>query len=208
TGTETGASDPAGSPPVVRAEDLKDDYPPERSWGPIHFAHPDFEHVNDCAYFDYQRERVYVRTNETIRRSKRRDTGSKNRKLRCNRHFALISTTCPSCKGIAIVGSVPKQEASCPVPRLKRAFDLVLTPTGVRRSVVHCRSSVHRCLSCGSMFVPQEHQRLDKHFHGLKAWAMYQHVAHRIDLGAVSTMIEEFFGIRVFNCEMIMIKSL
>src|SRR5205085_2267146 len=61
---------------------------------------------------------------------------------------------------------------------------------------------------CGSMFVPEQHRRLDKHFHGLKAWAMYQHVAHRIDLGAISTMLEEFFGIRVFSGEMIMIKSL
>jgi hypothetical protein len=148
--TEAGSLAPAGGPPVVRVQDLKDHYPPARSWGKVQFVLPDFEHVNGCAYFDYQRERIYVRTSEAIRRSQRRDTGSKNRKLRCNRHFTLTSTTCPSCKGTTIVSSVPKQEAFCPVPRLKRAFDLILTPTGVRRSVVHCRSSVHKCLSCAA----------------------------------------------------------
>jgi hypothetical protein len=56
--------------------------------------------------------------------------------------------------------------------------------------------------------VPERHERLDKHFHGLKAWAMYQHVAHQLDLMAIQTMIEEFFGVRVFGVEMSMIKSL
>src|SRR5207302_7688151 len=117
-------------------------------------------------------------------------------------------TSCPRCQGTQVAAGVPKGEASCPVPRLKRAFDLVLTSTGVRRSVVHCRSSVHKCLTCGWMFVPEQHERLDKHFHGLKAWAMYQHIAHRLDLGSILTMTEQFFGVRVFGSEMQMIKML
>jgi predicted RecB family nuclease len=203
---QAGAARPGEGSPVVRVQDLKDYHPPARSWGPIQFVHPDFEHVNSCAYFDYQRQRVYVRSSEAIRRSQRRSSGSRNRKMPCNRYVTLTGSGCPSCQGHGVVSGVPRQEATCPVPRLKRAFDLVLTASGIRRRVTHCRSSVHKCLSCGSMFVPEEHQRLDKHFHGLKAWAMYQHVAHRLELGAISTMIEEFFGVRVFSGEMLMIK--
>ena len=32
--------------------------------GKINFFHPDYEYINDCAYFDYQRQRVYVRTSK------------------------------------------------------------------------------------------------------------------------------------------------
>jgi hypothetical protein len=78
-------------------------------------------------------------------------------------------------------------------PRVKRAFDLVLTPSGVKRKVIVCRTSVHQCLQCGTEFVPDHHQRLDKHFHGLKSWIMFQHVAYRISLETLPKMVEEFF---------------
>ena len=29
----------------------------------------DFDHVNQCAYFDYQRERVFLRTNKAVKRA-------------------------------------------------------------------------------------------------------------------------------------------
>src|SRR5262249_55565648 len=32
------------------------------------FALPDLDHVNQCAYFDYQRQKVYLRTSAVIRR--------------------------------------------------------------------------------------------------------------------------------------------
>jgi hypothetical protein len=67
---------------------------------------------------------------------------------------------------------------------------------------------MYQCLDCGSVFVPEQHQRLDKHFHGLKSWAMFQHVAHRLSLEAIQNMIEEFFGMRVFVTEVHMFKSL
>src|SRR5262249_28065648 len=46
-------------PPVTRVPELDDGFPPWRSWGVVQFADADFEHVNSCGYFDYQRERVY-----------------------------------------------------------------------------------------------------------------------------------------------------
>ena len=45
-----------------------------RKWGQINFVHPDYEFINDCAYFDYQRQRVFVRTSKDSarRRAKQR----------------------------------------------------------------------------------------------------------------------------------------
>ena len=110
------------------------------------------------------------------------------------------------CKSKDIIRGVKKQVRT-QEPRVKRAFDLVLTPSGVKRKVIACRTSVHQCLQCGTEFVPDQHQRLDKHFHGLKSWAMFQHVAYRISLETLPKMAEEFFGIRIFRAEMLMFKS-
>src|SRR5262249_46127347 len=87
-------------------------------------------------------------------------------------------------------------------------FDLVITPSGIRRKVIECRPRLQRCLGCGREFLPEQHERLDKHFHGLKSWAMYQHVAHRLSLGTIETMLQEFFGLSVCTPEIHMFKSL
>src|SRR5262249_35264905 len=45
-------------------------------------------------------------------------------------------------------------------------------------------------------------------FHGLKSWAMYQHVVHRVSLQGVCDMIEEMFRVRVHIDEVTMFKEL
>ncbi len=180
----------------------------DRKWGQVEFFHSEYERINNCAYFDYQRERVFVRTNRRIKRSKAKRTGSQNRKLRVNQHVEILAKRCPICQSLEITGSVEPTTIDCWRPRVKRAFDLIHTPAGIRRKVITCKTSVHQCLKCGHTFIPDEYVQLDKHFHGLKSWAMYQHVVHQLSLGAIQSMLEEFFGIRVVNSEIHMFKSL
>lgn len=181
----------------------------DRKWGRVNFVHPEYEVVNNCAYFDYQRERVYARNSPTIRKNFSRKKKGCRRKLRGTRQLLIVSPRCPACGGHEVETGVKKSQAGgCRRPRLKLAFDLVKTGVGITRKVLACRSSVHRCLQCGHVFVPERHSRLDKHFHGLKGWAMYQHVFHWLSLTAIQSMLEEFFGLRVHASEVHMIKTL
>ena len=167
---------------IAHVQDL-DKLGNDRKWGKVDFLHPEYERINSCAYFDYQRERIFVRTNRRIKRSKAKTEGSKNRKLRISRHIHVYAERCPSCGSTKITDSPDPLKVSCWKPRVKRAFDLVHTPTGIRRKVISCRTSVHQCRKCGYAFVPDEYAQLDKHFHGLKSWAMYHHMVHQQSLG-------------------------
>jgi hypothetical protein len=144
-------------------------------WGNVNFFHPDYEHINKCAYFDYQRERVYVRTSKTLRKNKAGKKKGPNRNLRASEQIVIVASKCPACKSKEVISGVKKQVRT-QEPRVKRAFDLVLTPGGIRRKVIEVRTSVHQCQKCGEEFIPHQHRRLDKHFHGLKSWVMFQHV--------------------------------
>ena len=93
-------------------------------------------------------------------------------------------------------------------PKVKRAFDLVLTYGGIKRKVFECRSVVQQCQKCGEIFIPSEYERLDKHFHGLKSWAMFQHVAYGTSFGVLEEMFREFFDLCVHHPEIHMFKSL
>jgi hypothetical protein len=91
---------------------------------------------------------------------------------------------------------------------VRRAFDLSVTPAGVTRWVIECRSPNHRCGESGESFVPRSYQDLDKHFHSLKSWAMYLHVAQRSSFGTLKELFREFFDVGIADMEFVMIKSL
>jgi hypothetical protein len=173
-----------------------------REWCRTTFALQDFDHVNRCAWFDYQREKVYLRTSKAIRKACRgRRKRRKRPKLPVNREIEIKSGTCPRCKGKRIT-RLPKEIHS------KLAYDLRFTAGAVCRQVIRCVAARHRCEDCGLFFLPKRFKRLDKHLHGLKSWAMYQHVAHRISFQHLETMFEDLFGLRVSFVELHMLKSL
>lgn len=193
-------------PPIALVKDVEKltDY---YKWGRVSFVNPDYEYVNNCAYFDYQRERVYVRTSKNLRKNKARRKLYSHLKLKASKQLVIVASRCPACKSKEVISGVKKQVRN-QEPRVKRAFDLVLTQGGIRRRVIECRTSVHKCLECSTEFIPYQHHRLDKHFHCLKSWAMFQHVAYRISLATLPKIFDEFFGLRIHRSEIHMFKSL
>jgi predicted RecB family nuclease len=195
--SQTGGA--AGSQ-VVRAEDIPASTT-RREFGRGHFAFPELEYVNRCAYFDYQRDKVFLRTNETLRRAHARKVRRRTRKLRVNRRIVIRSLRCPFCQGRAIQRCPDKMH-------VKLAYDLQITEGGIRRQVIECAAALHRCLDCYRDFLPPRYKRRDKHFHALKSWAMYQHIAHWVSFQRIEEMIREFYGLRVTYVEIHMFKSL
>src|SRR5262249_136369 len=61
-----GAANAAAPPAIAWAEDVAAPSS-RREWGCVKFAVQDFDHVNRCAWFDYQREKVYLRTSKALK---------------------------------------------------------------------------------------------------------------------------------------------
>uniref|UniRef100_Q01TS6 Transposase IS66 n=1 Tax=Solibacter usitatus (strain Ellin6076) TaxID=234267 RepID=Q01TS6_SOLUE len=204
--TESGKAD-ALPPMVMRVQDL-DKLANNRTWGKIAFVHDDFEYVNNCAYFDYQRQRVFFRADKKRRRRIRKPGVHLNRRIRPTKRIEIKASKCPFCGGRNLV-SIPKgQRAKGVNVRVKRAFDLVITPGGMKRKIIECRATVYRCLGCDHRFASEQYQRLAKHFHSLMSWAMYEHVAHRLSAGTLQQMFRDLFGLTVSDLEILMFKSL
>jgi predicted RecB family nuclease len=194
------ATEAVGPPKVARAEDVPASTT-RREFGRGHFAFPELEYVTKCAYFNYQRDKVFLRTNKTLRRVHAHKVRRRTRKLRVNRRIVIRSLRCPFCQGRAIRRYPLKMH-------VKLAYDLRISEGGIRRQVIECTAPLHRCLDCCRDFLPRRYKRRDKHFHGLKSWAMYQHIAHWVSFQRIEEMIREFFGLRVTWVELHMFKSL
>lgn len=171
-------------------------------WCRVKFAVQNLDLVNRCAWFNYQREKVYLRTSKAVREAcGHHRKRSKRKKLRMTRKVEIKSHTCPRCKGKRITRLSDKIHS-------KFAYDLKFTPGGIRRQVIRCDAASHQCEDCNLLFLPKRYKRLDKHLHGLKSWAMYQHVVHRISFQHLETMFEDCFGLRFGFTEIHMLKSL
>jgi predicted RecB family nuclease len=209
-GSDTGVGEKpaaAGDPPVASVEEI-DQLGAPRRWGEIEFVHTDYKYINGCARFDYQRQRVYARTSKLIRRARRKPYQHRNRKLRASRRVQIVARTCPSCGGTDII-RWPKAKPGCGYhTRHKQSFDLVFTPGGIRRRVIECRAAVHECRACGQVFIPDRYERVAKHFHGMMAWAMYEHIVHQASYRTVQERFAEFFGLHVADLEVQQFKSL
>ncbi|HKA55706.1 MAG TPA: hypothetical protein VKJ47_18795, partial [Candidatus Binatia bacterium] len=151
------------SVPWARAAEALPDY---RKWSRVRFACPDYDFINKCSYFDYQTQRVHIRTSRTLSRvEKRRRSDAEKGRLRVSQKVELRARTCPVCGG-------PVDRKGCPVYR-KVVYDLKISRFGAKRKVIECRASLHHCPACDLSFLPRKFKMLDRFGHGLKSWAMY-----------------------------------
>jgi predicted RecB family nuclease len=171
----------------ARASDAVSDY---RKWNYVTFACPDFDFVNKCSYFDYQKQKVHLRRGRASKPAHTKRGGNRaKRKPRVSKSVELRARTCPECGG--------------PVLRkgsrayLKLIYDLRFTRSGVKRRVIECRAFLHHCPACDRSSLPRKFKMLDRFGHGLKSWAMYLHVAHQVSFPKIERLLQDLFGLKV-----------
>lgn len=170
---------------VTQAEDLKRENP--YGFGRNPFFFPELAIINKCAYFDYQRERIYVRTSRAVKDSVRRA----NQRRRAPRINKTISCVLPSqCEACLSNGVVKHGGLS------KVVYDMKFFCGGIKRWVVRYTSSRCLCKTCGKSFVPMSYQAKtsSKYGHTLLAWSVYRNIELRQSHGTISQELDEVFG--------------
>jgi hypothetical protein len=112
----------------------------QRTFGKFPSALPEFEKINAAAYWDYQRSKVYIRSDRAIRRSV--ETAKKPLK-----HVVV--------KREITLRDHPEHCPKCGVSRLwiarclsRVVFDLKFTRGGIKRSVARHLYHSYRCAAC------------------------------------------------------------
>src|SRR5262249_18036808 len=81
------------------------------------------------------------------------------------------------------------------------AFDLRFTRGSIRRWVTRFTTAWHHCAKCQKVFLPGDYLQLQEHFHSLKSWAMYEHIAHRASFPSIAETLRECFGLPLYNAQ-------
>ena len=116
----------------------------QRTFGKLECALPEFKKINDAAYWDYQRSKVYARTDKTIRRSVRQaKEKSKNIAVQKEVTIGDVPTGCPSCNSDLVA---MRREGSDIV------YDLKFMKNGIKRWFVRYKYARYRCSECRAEF--------------------------------------------------------
>jgi len=151
------------------------------------FVIPDLEVINKAAYWDYQRERVHVKSSRKVK-------GRSRRKANRRRLMALRPNTtieyprprrCTRCQSKAVVRHTCKT---------KRVIDLKFMRHGLKRWVTRHVLRRYLCKSCGKAFAGHSLFTAHKYGSGLTAYMMYMNIELRLPQGRVDNHVERVFG--------------
>ncbi len=159
-----------------------------RRFGKIDFAIPEMDFINRCARFNYQREKVLIRTDSTVRASVRRKRATARPIRKANTEVVCaLPTACPACGATQIRSSRTSAFA-------KLVYDLKFHGTGVKRWVVRFSSRRGCCGRCGKTFYGDGYPTHQQTGHALASWMVYQHVALRLSFVDVMLSLNDLFG--------------
>ncbi len=150
------------------------------------FVFPELNAINNAGYWDYQRERVYVKSNKSLKRIMKRATSpnqalTPNKTIECGR-----ASACPKCLSKKVVKHVQYG---------KTVVDLKFTHNGLKRWVTRYRFHRYLCQCCGATFYPQERCWTgSKYGSELIAYALYLNIELRLPQIQVDQTLNKLFG--------------
>ena len=171
---------------VVNADSLKREYP--RRFGEVEFALPEFQQINQAAYWDYQRSKVYIRSSRRLHRV--------SRKARTERSIDRIRPN----KVIRLEEQRRVPNCQCKDPLIYKwgasgqtVYDLRRSSNGIKRWVVRYVFPRYICWRCKGT----HHQYIRKPRYGinLRSHILYQVIELQMTQNSVAKSICQLFGL-------------
>lgn len=155
------------------------------------FTLPDLEYINSTAYWDYQRSKIYVRSNRRLQRLSKPVESASSLGLPLNglvEDRASLPSKCPRCSSTRIRRYGWLSNKVC---------DLKFSKSGIKRWIVKYRHPRICCSACKSTFSPSErYSPHGKYGPGFMAYLLYGIMELRISQAAVARNLNQFFGFR------------
>ena len=170
------------------------------------FLCPEFEFVNRCAYFDYQRNRVFARPQQhrpkVFRLLRPKNT---ERRVSLTTDISDTPNRCPAC------GS---KQLLCERKVVKWKIDLKFYKTGigVKRWQPRYLVSRNRCRKCHQLFthpnVPFDEISRSIYGHGLMCWCIYHNIVGKQPMLSVHRGLKDIFSLQIPVSKTYQFKSL
>jgi hypothetical protein len=159
---------------------------------------PEFEKINAAAYWDYQRSKIYVRTNKIIRQSVTKAT-KLPKKVLVEKEVMVEERAelCPKCGALRsrVAGNISRV-----------IFDLKFTRHGIKRWVIRYRYKRRLCGVCRTEMT--HHLGGSKYGPNLRAYVIYLLVDMRLSRQKLAEHVNTVFNVPIFKAMVSDMKSI
>ncbi len=151
------------------------------------FLMPELEYINQSAYWDYQRDKIYVKSSQQLKRASKKVSRSRTRDLPINEVVECQPPTyCPKCKAT----DIRKWDKTS-----KIVYDLKLGQASIKRWIVKYYFHRYRCYRCRTTFYSQQRPWTRSKFgSGFLAYIIYQSIELRLSQQTIAQSLNQLFG--------------
>jgi transposase len=151
------------------------------------FFFPEMDIINKAAYWDYQREKIFLKSNRYVKNAVTHKPYQIKTMQPNQQKVAMAPTCCVKCNST----SIGRRDS-----HKKIVYDLKFVRGGVRRWIVQYKCYRWLCKNCGSVFVPKKkawaQSRLGTN---AMAYAVYQNIGLRLPQETVDHEFCRLFGL-------------
>ena len=188
-------------PMATRTDEMLTDRSHWELFRPKEYALDDFKHIAKCAYFDYQREKVFVRTHRQFATINKRHRKHKKTTTHPNEIVEIECDRCPRCKKKSIQRT----------KKLSRIFiDLKFSTSGVKRWITRFYSYRYKCLKCLHLFGSEARKRgmPFRYGRGFMSWCVYMSFFCDMKMSRTRIALGDTFKIFVDDSRMMRARKL
>ena len=168
-------------------------------WGVTVFALEHFNEINAKAYFDYQRQHIFLRTERKVYTaiSKTKQTSKKYNRI--DKRINLFPDKCIKCnnKDIKIIRSSKKPQ-----------IDLVFMKSGIKKQVIEYQGGAYFCKKCRKNFMVEDMRRLPTYGHNLMLWSVNQKIQYKLSSESIVNVLKDSFSIKSSATQMTRFKEI
>jgi len=171
----------------AQTADLTEERPRWDMFGSREYTSVDLKEIAKCAYFDYQRERIYVRTHPHFKVINKKHRKFRRATFRINKVSAIESQRCPECQSKKIEKGKKMSHD---------LIDLKFFNGGIKKWITRFVSWRYRCVKCEHQFSSEKRLPIpQKYGHGLMSWCVYSNITCGLNLSRAWKSIEDVFGL-------------
>jgi len=166
-------------------------------FGKINFQLDSFNNINETAYFNYQRTKIYLRTEKKLTKKTRKIRSVKNI-IANKKEYSQKPDNCPKCHN-------PKLYVH---QKFVRNFiDLRFTKNGIKRWVIRFYGNRFRCSNCNYVFTDSKYYRQPTYGNNLRIWIIYYYMSYGISYDNLVKMLDETYNIQLTKTFISNVKS-
>ena len=157
-----------------------------------------FKVVLKFAHSGYDKKKISFRPNQPQGEKKRPGQKKGSKRDKKTKPKAMKSIQVPLEKGCSKHKEIPLRPTKQVSKRL--IIDLVLTKSGIRKTVIEYIGFLGYCPKCERLHPPagiHKYGRSQLYEHGFKAWVIYHRVALRLSYRQIVELIEDYFNEKI-----------